>query len=90
MIFAYTLAESNMATAALFDNNKNQAVRLPNEFRFPEGVKRVNIRRQGKSLVITPVGWGWDAYFRNAEPASDDFMVDRDLSPPQEREPFDD
>lgn len=32
-------------SASIFRNGVNQAVRLPQEFRFPEGVKDVQIRR---------------------------------------------
>lgn len=50
-------------TAALFKSNRNQAVRIPKDMEFPEGVKKVYIRREGKSLVITPVDDFWDEFF---------------------------
>ena len=31
-----------------------QAVRLPNEYRFPEGCDEVSIRPYGNTLVLTP------------------------------------
>ena len=37
-----------------FKNGANQAVRLPQEIRFPADVKEVRIRKQGDALVITP------------------------------------
>lgn len=48
-----------MTTAKLFWSGNSQAVRLPKEFRF-EG-KMVNIRKQGKSVIIEPISedWGW-------------------------------
>ena len=39
-------------TAKLFANGRSQAVRLPREFRF-EG-KEVYVRREGRSVVLTP------------------------------------
>jgi antitoxin VapB len=39
-------------TAKLFANGRSQAVRLPKEFRF-EG-KEVYVRREGRSVVLTP------------------------------------
>lgn len=48
-----------MATAKLFWSGNSQAVRLPKEFRF-EG-KMVNIRKQGKQVIIEPIvnNWAW-------------------------------
>ncbi|MCP2040776.1 antitoxin VapB [Neisseria sp. HSC-16F19] len=48
-----------MATAKLFWSGNSQAVRLPKEFRF-EG-RLVNIRKQGKQVIIEPISedWGW-------------------------------
>ena len=47
------------ATAKLFWTGNSQAVRLPKEFRF-EG-KMVNIRKQGKQVIIEPIvnAWAW-------------------------------
>ncbi len=41
-----------MQTAKLFKNGRSQAVRLPKEFRF-EG-EEVYVRREGRSVVLTP------------------------------------
>lgn len=41
-----------MQTAKLFKNGRSQAVRLPKEFRF-EG-DEVYVRREGRSVVLTP------------------------------------
>jgi antitoxin VapB len=41
--------------ASVFKSNRNQAVRLPKELEFPDGVKQVYIHRHGRGLVITPV-----------------------------------
>jgi virulence-associated protein VagC len=42
-------------TAKVFWSGNSQAVRLPREFRFPEGTGAVLVRREGKRLVIEPV-----------------------------------
>jgi antitoxin VapB len=41
-----------MQTAKLFKNGRSQAVRLPKQFRF-EG-DEVYVRREGRSVVLTP------------------------------------
>ena len=55
--------------AAIFQSNRSQAVRIPKDFAFPEGLKKLVIRREGKSLVLTPVDDFWDEFF--ARGASD-------------------
>lgn len=77
-------------TAALFKNGTNQAVRLPQDMRFPESVKEVTIRREGDRLVIAPVPakGGWTSFFANQVDVPEDFMADRDRTPPQAREGF--
>jgi virulence-associated protein VagC len=45
--------------ASIFRNGANQAVRLPQDLRFPEDVKEVRIRKQGDGLFITPVKPDW-------------------------------
>ncbi len=50
-------------TAALFKSNRNQAVRIPKDMEFPEGVKKVYVRRDGLALVLTPVADFWDDFF---------------------------
>lgn len=52
-----------MKHAAIFKTNRSQAVRIPKEFAFPEGLDRVAIRREGDSIVLTPVENFWDAFF---------------------------
>jgi antitoxin VapB len=50
-------------TAALFKSNRNQAVRIPKDMEFPEGVKKVVIRRDGDKLIIAPAGDFWEDFF---------------------------
>jgi antitoxin VapB len=42
-----------VTTAKLFRDGRSQAVRLPKEFWFDGGA--VSIRREGESVVLTPV-----------------------------------
>lgn len=51
------------ARSTLFKSNRSQAVRLPKELAFPDGVKQVAIRRQGKARVIAPADAAWDDFF---------------------------
>lgn len=55
----------------LFTLNRSQALRIPKDFAFPEGVEEVVFRRSGNSLVITPKNSFWDDFF--AEGANRDF-----------------
>lgn len=48
---------------AVFKSNRSQAVRIPKDLAFPESVKQVIVRKQGRSLVITPVNQFWDEFF---------------------------
>lgn len=77
-----------MAQSTIFMNNRSQAVRLPAEMRFPDSVKRVEVRVVGNSRVITPVGGTWEEYFNKGPTVSDDFMLERIDPPPQERDMF--
>lgn len=49
--------------ASLFRLNRNQAVRIPKDLEFPEGVKKVVISREGEKLVIAPDNNFWDEFF---------------------------
>lgn len=77
-------------TAKLFMNGRSQAVRLPREYRFD--CSEVYIRKDPDSgdLIISEKPASWDGFFEllNATDVPDDFLVDRDDSPPQERDPL--
>lgn len=70
--------------AAVFRSNRSQAVRIPKEFAFPEGVDKVIVRRDGKSLVLTPPGDFWDEFF--SRPGID--IEEPDELPYESRESF--
>lgn len=72
--------------AKLFMNGNSQAVRLPREFRFPGS--SVYIRRQGDEVILSPNPPSWDAFFDTPSAFGEDFLAERDDSPPQERDPF--
>lgn len=74
-------------TAALFRSNRNQAVRIPKDMEFAEGLDRVVIRRMGKSLVLTPKDSLWED-FLSRRPADDDFTVPDDPTPTDEIAPL--
>lgn len=74
-----------MTEASVFKSNRNQAVRLPKQMAFPEGVRKVEIFRSGHALVIVPAGRRWDDFF-DGPPVSDDFMTDREQPAMQERD----
>jgi antitoxin VapB len=52
-----------MTRTRLFQSNRSQAVRLPKDVAFPEGVKEVTVLREGKKRVIVPASALWDDFF---------------------------
>ena len=75
-------------TTVVFKSNKTQAVRLPKDVAFPEGVREVEIVKVGNSRVISPVGHRWDTFFARGTRLSDDFLTERDQGTVEEREPL--
>lgn len=54
---------ATMAKTKLFKSNRSQAVRLPKDVAFPEGVSEVRIIVEGKSRRIVPVDALWEDFF---------------------------
>jgi antitoxin VapB len=52
-----------MTRTTLFHSNRSQAVRLPKDVAFPEGVSEVAILRDGARRVIVPANAVWDDFF---------------------------
>lgn len=52
-----------MTRTTLFQSNRSQAVRLPKDVAFPEGVREVTILRDGARRVIVPANAVWDDFF---------------------------
>lgn len=75
-----------MPIGTVFVNNRTQAVRLPLDVRFPEGVHKVEIRVKGHERIISPVGQTWDSFFLDGPSVSDDFLPDRASQHQPERE----
>ncbi len=71
---------------SVFENNRTQAIRLPVETRFPEGVKKVAVRVVGMDRIISPTNNTWDSFFLTKEAVSDDFMTERASQDQPERE----
>jgi antitoxin VapB len=68
----------------LFQSNRSQAVRLPKDVAFPEGVREVTILREGRRRVIVPADAVWDDFF-DAPPID---FPDREQPASQDREPL--
>ena len=72
-------------TARIGRNNRAQVVTIPLEYRFPDGMKEVFIRKVGDDLVLSPRPEDWSAFLASSVCASDDFMEGVDDLPVQER-----
>ena len=77
-----------MSTGSVFENNRTQAVRLPADSRFPEDVKRVNVRVVGKDRILSPIENTWDSFFMSEQGVTDDFMTERATQDQPERDKF--
>src|SRR4051812_33679018 len=62
-ISASILSLMKASRGKLFRNGGSQAVRLPHEFRFPDGESEVNVRREGRRVVLEPAD-EWSDSFR--------------------------
>ncbi len=74
-------------TARVGKNNRTQVVTIPLEYRFPEGMKEVFIRKVGEEVVLSPRPADWSGFLSSKVRASDDFMLNVEDLPVQEREP---
>ena len=75
-----------METGTVFINNRTQAVRLPAGTRFPDSVKKVQVRVVGKERILTPVEAAWDSFFLGGQTVTDDYMAERPEQEQPERE----
>lgn len=75
-----------MAHSTVFTNNRTQAVRLPAEVRFPDEVKKVDVRVHGQERIISPADSAWNSFFLQGPTPSDDFMTERSSQHQGERE----
>lgn len=73
-----------MTVARIFKAGGSQAVRLPKEFRFTG--KEVEIFRRGDEVVLREKSKGLSRAFELMASLSDDFLEERNDTPPQERD----
>ena len=73
-----------MKTAKLFRNGRNQAIRLPEEFRF-RGTE-VFVKKTGNTVLLIPVEDSWQTLFDSLSQFSEDFLASRDQPEQQLRE----
>ena len=71
-------------TAKLFKNGNSQAVRLPRAYRF-EG-EEVIIKKMGNAVVLLPQKAFYDALLESLAMFSEDFLIDREQPPVQDRD----
>ena len=57
------------ATAKIFMHGRSQAVRLPKEFRLPG--KEVRVSRVGKGVLLEPIEFDVDAWFKRLDAYGD-------------------
>jgi antitoxin VapB len=76
-----------MALARIFKSGNSQAVRLPKEFRFDDGVDEVEVFRRGDELVLRQKCKGLErAFWLLASLPEDFFEAGRDDPPAESRE----
>lgn len=73
-----------MKTATLFHHDHSQAVRLPQEFRFPG--TEVYVKQVGNALVLLPMDQPWEPLLKSLTSFSEDFMAARDQPPVETRD----
>lgn len=66
-------------------NNRAQVVTIPLEYRFPDEMKQVYIRKIGDDVVLSPRPSDWSSFLASDVRVSDDFMVGIDDLPVQQR-----
>ncbi len=77
-----------MSISTVFINNRSQAVRIPVEMRFPDTVKKVNVRSVGLERIIAPAEQAWDSFFLGKQSISEDFMTERGSQQQNDRDSF--
>jgi antitoxin VapB len=82
---------SKAREASLFRSNRSQAVRIPRDLAFPDGVTKVTVTPvEGGGLLIEAAPKPtWTEYFENGPFVDDDFLADREQGAAPERELFD-
>ncbi|EOR7868433.1 type II toxin-antitoxin system VapB family antitoxin [Escherichia coli] len=65
-----------MRTVSVFVNGANRAIRIPRDMDF-EGVKELEIIREGDMIILKPVRPSWNSLTTDVEKADPDFLADR-------------
>ncbi len=73
-----------MTNTTVFQSNRSQAVRLPKDVAFPDGVREVSVVRDGTRRIIVPADRSWDDFFA----ASGVDLGERDQPEAQQRDAF--
>jgi antitoxin VapB len=71
--------------ARIGKNNRAQVVTIPLEYRFPEGMKEMFIRKLGEEVTLSTRPSDWSAFLASNIRASEDFMAGIDDLLVQER-----
>ena len=74
---------ASVKTAKVFRSGNSQAVRIPKEFHLED--EEVEIRREGRGLVLEPRKRSWTALFDSLDKFTDDFMAEGRRQPPLQR-----
>ena len=75
-----------MKITKTFKNGNSQAVRIPHEFRLPEGELR--IERIGGAVLLIPKNDPWRLFYESLNGFSDDFLADGRGQPEMQKRPF--
>ena len=83
-------------TAKLFMNGRSQAVRLPAEFRFEGNAVEIRKDPETGDIILSAQQQAkrqahWEEFFRLLDelgPIDEDFLTDRDRTPPVPRDLF--
>jgi len=63
------------ATVSIFQNGRNQAVRIPREMEF-HGISELIATREGDTLILRPRRLSWDS-LADLPPIESDFLGER-------------
>jgi antitoxin VapB len=75
-----------MSLSTVFTKNRCQVVRLTGDTRFPDSVKKVEVRVLGLERIIAPADSTWVSFFLSGPMVSDDFMSELARQQQSERE----
>ena len=65
---------TTMRTVAIFNNNRNQAIRIPKDMAYI-GVAELEIYKEGDTLILRPVRPSWLSLMEQPAPETD-FMTE--------------